>query len=570
MKNLRLLFGHYPIPTRVERLARLLRLAGMAIGVLAFFVVVAMTAPSLPAPYLPPDGAAVSPQHPLLIGFSPLRVRLAAARLYEIPLDGPTVGAAQAVEVNLVPLSATLPWEPIQIQVYRADGNSLLHPDAFYYLALEGDWSSLALPWLKVGQWNAVYQFATMASPKPVLPDGPMRPHYQQPITLQWDTPVTGFSYRVSPLVPSSSTLDSLDPRRAYLTMLDYEPGRTYVVEVTDATATNGVSLKQSFSFSVVMPKPPEPRLINSAELRLGDLLILSWDERIVDFDYHLDPPELSTSAIDPVDQRRSFITLQTIRQGQQYHLTVTAAGAENGTHLKQPYTFMFATTPALEVTETTPGDGAFGISPNQTVCVTFSEAVADRVAAEHALTISPAVSGRFEWSSSRELCFVPAEPFPFEGEVVARLAGGLKSVRGESKSYLEDDVIFRFTIRPDKLIDIDLRRQVVSLLEGGKVVVASPTSTGVRGAETPVGTYMVQYKMKTARMRGVTPSGARYDIPDVPWVLAFWDDYTIHGSYWRSGFGFPQSNGCVTLPVPVAKELFYWAPVGTPIEIHY
>lgn len=75
---------------------------------------------------------------------------------------------------------------------------------------------------------------------------------------------------------------------------------------------------------------------------------------------------------------------------------------------------------------------------------------------------------------------------------------------------------------------------------------------------------------MASARICGVTPSGNRYDLPDVPWVLPFWCDYTIHGAYWRRGFGFPQSNGCVSLPVPVAKQVFDWATVGTPVVIHY
>ncbi len=86
---------------------------------------------------------------------------------------------------------------------------------------------------------------------------------------------------------------------------------------------------------------------------------------------------------------------------------------------------------------------------------------------------------------------------------------------------------------------------------------------------DTPLGEFNVQYKMPTARFQGTNVSGVRYDIPDVKWVLAFMGDYTIHGSYWRSGFGAPASNGCVSLSDDDAKAVFDWAPEGTRIKIH-
>jgi lipoprotein-anchoring transpeptidase ErfK/SrfK len=73
---------------------------------------------------------------------------------------------------------------------------------------------------------------------------------------------------------------------------------------------------------------------------------------------------------------------------------------------------------------------------------------------------------------------------------------------------------------------------------------------------------------MPVARFRGVNPNGSRYDIPDVHWVIAFLGDYTIHGAYWRSNFGTPGSNGCISLTDPNARYVFQWADEGTPIVI--
>jgi lipoprotein-anchoring transpeptidase ErfK/SrfK len=75
---------------------------------------------------------------------------------------------------------------------------------------------------------------------------------------------------------------------------------------------------------------------------------------------------------------------------------------------------------------------------------------------------------------------------------------------------------------------------------------------------------------MAKARFQGVYPNGTRYDVPEVPWILAFSGDYTIHAAPWRSQFGQVGSNGCVTLPTDAARFVYDWAGDGTPIDIRY
>jgi hypothetical protein len=403
-----------------------------------------------------------------------------------------------------------------------------------------------------------------------ISPPGPVYPRFDQPIAIEWDTPIAAFSYRVSPFVPSSSKLDVAGSRTVLLTLEDYVPGQRYQIDVLEAVSTNGISLQQPGSLYVVMPKSPTPHLDSPTLLPFGELLVVRWDEPIEDFEYEIDPAVPSNATVDPADRHQAIIDLQSFVQGQEYRVTISDAVAKNGLHLQKPHTFIVNTPVALNVVKTTPGEGAFGVKPNQNVCVTLDEAIVDRTAAERSVEISPFVDGRFEWQSESSFCYVPTAGFSFGTDIKVRISSGPENVRGSSGSYLEDDVVFQFTIRPNKLIDVDLTRQTVRLFEGEKLVLTTLTSTGVKGAETPTGTYMVQYKMKATRMRGITPSGSRYDLPNVPWVLAFWGDYTIHGAYWRNGYGFPQSNGCVSLPVPVAERIFYWAPEGTPIVIHY
>jgi lipoprotein-anchoring transpeptidase ErfK/SrfK len=119
------------------------------------------------------------------------------------------------------------------------------------------------------------------------------------------------------------------------------------------------------------------------------------------------------------------------------------------------------------------------------------------------------------------------------------------------------------------RYIDVSLTEQKLRLFDNGVEVFSSPAATGIPDAETPLGTYTVQYRIEKARFQGVYPDGRQYDVPEVPWILAFLGDYTIHAAPWRASFGRVGSNGCVSLPLDAAKFVYDWAEVGTPIHIH-
>lgn len=97
---------------------------------------------------------------------------------------------------------------------------------------------------------------------------------------------------------------------------------------------------------------------------------------------------------------------------------------------------------------------------------------------------------------------------------------------------------------------------QKVYVWENGKYIFESPTNTGVMGT-TNTGTYMVYLRFKKTEMKGIFPgSGVKYDDPDVPWVNYFYKGEALHG-FPRKSYGYPQSAGCVELPIPKAKELY-------------
>ena len=114
------------------------------------------------------------------------------------------------------------------------------------------------------------------------------------------------------------------------------------------------------------------------------------------------------------------------------------------------------------------------------------------------------------------------------------------------------------------KWIDVNLTTQSLVAYEGQRPVYWATVSTGRARTPTPTGRYRI-YK----KLRSTTMSGPGYRFRDVPHVMYFHGNYTLHGTYWHHNFGRPMSHGCVNLRLADAQWLYEWAPVGTLVVIH-
>jgi lipoprotein-anchoring transpeptidase ErfK/SrfK len=117
--------------------------------------------------------------------------------------------------------------------------------------------------------------------------------------------------------------------------------------------------------------------------------------------------------------------------------------------------------------------------------------------------------------------------------------------------------------------IEVNLTQQKLMAYEGNKVVFTTLISSGVAKYPTVTGNYNIYLKYVKQTMIGGRGSDA-YNLPDVPYVMYFYQDYGIHGTYWHHNFGHPMSHGCVNAPTDAAKFLYNWAAIGTPVSIHY
>jgi hypothetical protein len=113
--------------------------------------------------------------------------------------------------------------------------------------------------------------------------------------------------------------------------------------------------------------------------------------------------------------------------------------------------------------------------------------------------------------------------------------------------------------------IDVDLSNQVTYAYEGDQLIRTFLVSTGTWQHPTITGQFYIYVKYVYADM-----AGPGYFLPNVPYVMYFYSGYGLHGTYWHSNFGTPMSHGCINLSIPDSEWLFYWAEVGTLVNIHY
>jgi len=116
-----------------------------------------------------------------------------------------------------------------------------------------------------------------------------------------------------------------------------------------------------------------------------------------------------------------------------------------------------------------------------------------------------------------------------------------------------------------ERWIDVNLSTQQLVAYEGDTPVYWVTVSTGLPGTPTVTGQYRIYVKYPAQTM-----SGPGYYLPDVPYVMYFYEGYGIHGTYWHNNFGHPMSHGCVNTPTPDAQWLYNWADVGTLVNVHY
>jgi len=106
------------------------------------------------------------------------------------------------------------------------------------------------------------------------------------------------------------------------------------------------------------------------------------------------------------------------------------------------------------------------------------------------------------------------------------------------------------------------------TVYENGVETYHTVANTGVAGAPTGVGTFPVYARYTVTTMSGTNPDGSKYVDPGIRWVSYFNGGDALHG-FPRASYGFPQSDGCVEMPIANAAVVFPLTPLGTLVTVN-
>ena len=107
---------------------------------------------------------------------------------------------------------------------------------------------------------------------------------------------------------------------------------------------------------------------------------------------------------------------------------------------------------------------------------------------------------------------------------------------------------------------------ETLNLWENGRTVLTTPANTGIAAAPTALGTYPIYVRYTFNFMSGFNPDGSYYHDP-VYWINYFNGGDAVHG-FVRGSYGFPQSLGCVELPIPTAHVAFNHLAIGDLVTV--
>ena len=119
--------------------------------------------------------------------------------------------------------------------------------------------------------------------------------------------------------------------------------------------------------------------------------------------------------------------------------------------------------------------------------------------------------------------------------------------------------------------IDVNLEEQTLAVYDDYQLAFATLVSTGIEPFWTQPGLFPIYEKKETEDMSGASQADHSdyYYLQKVPYTMYFDQARALHGTYWHTYFGYPQSRGCVNLSIGDARWLFDWARQGDWVYVH-
>jgi L,D-transpeptidase catalytic domain len=163
------------------------------------------------------------------------------------------------------------------------------------------------------------------------------------------------------------------------------------------------------------------------------------------------------------------------------------------------------------------------------------------------------------------KLRFVTSRSGVFD-DATARAVMAWRKVRGMARTYLASADVVRGVLagrgrfrprypRHGHHVEADLSRQVLALIDRGRVRRIYHMASGKPSTPTVLGTFHVYRKSPGMNARGMVHSNY------------FIGGYAIHG--YASVPPYPASHGCLRVPIPNAWSIYNWLRMGAVVEVY-
>jgi len=158
------------------------------------------------------------------------------------------------------------------------------------------------------------------------------------------------------------------------------------------------------------------------------------------------------------------------------------------------------------------------------------------------------------------------------------------------SSQVFTNDAVLASTNPSNSRIEISLSEQKARLFNGRQLALETKVSTGMRGMETPTGSFHIleKQRVKDSNLYGIwvdgdtgalldrdgdsrkRPGGGRPQFQGSP--MPYWLKVHPGGAGMHVGYvaGHPISHGCIRVPQRAQAIIFEKARVGTPVTIRH
>jgi hypothetical protein len=165
-----------------------------------------------------------------------------------------------------------------------------------------------------------------------------------------------------------------------------------------------------------------------------------------------------------------------------------------------------------------------------------------------------------------RDIGYVPGHPGVYDDRT-ARAVLAFRKVSGLTRITTASRIVYRRLINGGGVFQVrypnhghhaeaDLGKQVLALIDHGKVERIYPISSGAPWTPTILGSFRVYLKAPGTNAKGMVHSSY------------FIRGYAIHG--YSSVPTYPASHGCLRVPIPDAWSIFEWINFGDYVDTYY